>query len=184
MPTSYKSINPTCIDLILTNKKNNFLKSARFESGLSNHYKLTTTILKKIISRGNSKKIFYRDYKRFDQKKFETELKLKLNSQTNLSYCTFQAVSLEILNKIAPVKVKVLRFNNNAFMIKSLRKAIMLMSRLKNNFNKKMSEENWDSYKKQRIFCVKLLRQAKENILVVLMSKVFVTTKNSGKHHS
>ena len=60
----------------------------------------------------------------------------QLNSQTNLSYSTFQAVFLETLNKIAPVKVKVLRFNNNAFMTKSLRKAIMLRSRLKNNFNK------------------------------------------------
>ena len=110
----------------------------------------------------NSKKMLHIDYKRLDQKKFETELKLKLNSQTNLSYSTFQAVFLETLNKIAPVKVKVLRFNNNAFMTKSLRKAIMLRSRLKNNFNKQRSDENWDNYKKQRNFCVKLLRQTKE----------------------
>ena len=68
--------------------------------------------------------MFYRDYKRFDQKKFETELKLEKNSQTNLSYSTFQAVFLEILNKIAPVRVKVPRFNNNAFMTKSLRKCL------------------------------------------------------------
>ena len=60
--------------------------------------------------------MFYRDYKRFDQKKFEIELKLRLNSQTNLSYSTFQAVFLETLNETAPVKVKVLRFNNNAIM--------------------------------------------------------------------
>ena len=106
--------------------------------------------------------MFYRDYKRFDQKKFETELKIKLNSQTNLSYSTFQAVFLEIWNKIAPVKVKVLRFNSDAFMTKSLRKAIMLRSRLKNNLNKQRSDENWDNYKKQRNFCVKLTRQTKE----------------------
>ena len=29
----YKSMNPTCIDLILTNKKNHFMKSATFETG-------------------------------------------------------------------------------------------------------------------------------------------------------
>ena len=125
--------------------------------------------------------MFYRDYKRFDWNKFETELKLKLNPQTNLRYSTSQAVFLEILNKIAPFKVKVLRFNNNVFMTKSLRKAIMLRSRLKNNFNKQRSDENWDNYKKQRNFCVKLRRQAKEKYLVMLMSKVFLTTKNSGK---
>ena len=106
--------------------------------------------------------MFHRDCKRFDQKKIENELKFKLNSQTNLSYSTFQAVFLEILNKIAPVKIKVLRFNDNAFMSKSPRKAIMLRSRLKYNFNNQMFDENWDNYKKQRNFCVKLLRQTKE----------------------
>ena len=93
-PTCYKSINPACIDLILTNKKNYFMKSATFETGLSDHHKLTTTTLRKTISKGNSKKMFYRDYKRFDQKKFEIVLKIELNSQTNLRYSTFQAVFL------------------------------------------------------------------------------------------
>ena len=121
--------------------------------------------------------MFYRACKRFDQKKFEIELKLKLNSQTNLSYSTFQAVFLEVLNKIAPVKVKVLRFNNNVFMTKSLRKAIMLRSRLKNNFNKQRSDENWDNYKKQRNFCVKLLRQTKEKYFSDINVKIISDNK-------
>ena len=64
--TCYKSTNPSCIDLILINKKNHFMKSAKFETGLFDHHKLITTILRKTISKGNSKKMFYRDYKRFD----------------------------------------------------------------------------------------------------------------------
>ena len=55
-PTCYKSTNPTCIDLILTNNKNHFLKPATFETGFSDHHKLTTTILRKAISKCNSKK--------------------------------------------------------------------------------------------------------------------------------
>ena len=47
-------------------------------------------------------------------------------------------------------------------MTKSLRKAVTIRSRLKNNFSKKRSNENWGNYKKQRNFCVKLLRQTKE----------------------
>ena len=119
-PTCCKSINPNCIDLNLTNKKNHFVKSTMFETDLSDHHKLTTTMLRKTITKSNFKNMFYRDYKRFDQKKFETELKLKLNSQTNLSYSTFQAVLQEILNKITPIKAKVLRFKNNVFMTKPL----------------------------------------------------------------
>ena len=50
-------------------------------------------------------------------------------------------------------------------MTKSLRKAIMLRSIPKNNFNKERFDENWDNYKKQRNFCVKLLPQTKEKNL-------------------
>ena len=58
--------------------------------------------------------------------------------------------------------MKILRYNNNPFMNKALRKAIMTRSRLKNKSNKNSSAKNWNSYKKQRNFCLKLLRQTKE----------------------
>ena len=80
-PTCYKSINPTCIDVILTNKNNHFMKSATFETGLSDHHKLIT---RKTITKGNSKKMFYRDYKKFNQKKFETKQKLKSPNKLKL----------------------------------------------------------------------------------------------------
>ena len=44
MPTCYQSNNPTCIDIILTSKKN--LLYGTFETGLSDHHKLISTILK------------------------------------------------------------------------------------------------------------------------------------------
>ena len=47
-------------------------------------------------------------------------------------------------------------------MTKALRKAIMTGSRLKNLYNKKRSYANWDKYKKQRNFCVKLLSKTKQ----------------------
>ena len=47
-------------------------------------------------------------------------------------------------------------------MVKSLRKAVMLRSKLKNNFNKKRSDEHWDNFKKQINLYVKLLCQTKE----------------------
>ena len=64
-PTCYKSNTPACIDLILTNQECLFMKSSTFESGLSDFHKLTTTIFGTFILRGNSKKIFYKNYKSF-----------------------------------------------------------------------------------------------------------------------
>ena len=58
--------------------------------------------------------------------------------------------------------MKILCYNNKPFMNKALRKVIMKRSRLKNKFNKNSSAKNWNSYKKQRNFCLKLLFQTKE----------------------
>ena len=163
IPTCYKSLSsPTSIDLILTNKKNLFMKSTTFETEMSDFHKLTTTILRKTISKGNAKKIFYRDYKVFDHNTFKTRLQSKLKFGTVIDYSQFQSIFLETLNNVAPVKTKILRYNNNPFMNKALRKTIMTRSRLKNKFNKNSSAKNWNSYKKQRNFCLKLLRQTKE----------------------
>ena len=134
------------------------MKSATFETGMSDFHKLTTTILRKTISKGNAKKNFYRDYKVFEHNTFETRLQSKLKSKTILDYSQFQSIFLETLNNIAPVKMKILRYNNNPFTNKALRKAIIARSRLKNKFNKNSSAKNWNSYKKQRNFCLKLLR--------------------------
>ena len=88
---------------------------------------------------------------------------------------------VDILNKNAPVKVKVLRFNNNVFMTKSLREAVMSRSRLKNNFNKKRSDENWDNYKKQWKFCVKLLHKTKEKYFSDIIVKSISDNKRFWK---
>ena len=58
--------------------------------------------------------------------------------------------------------MKILHYNNNPFMNTALRKAIMTRSRLKNKFSKISSAKYWNSYKKQINFCLKLLRQTKE----------------------
>ena len=78
---------------------------------------------------GNAKKIFYRDYKAFNHNTFETRLQSKLKSETIIDYSQFQSMYLETLNNIALVKIKIFRYNNNSFMNKAIRKAIMTKSR-------------------------------------------------------
>ena len=47
-------------------------------------------------------------------------------------------------------------------MTKELRKEIMKRSKLKNKYNKKRNYENWSLYKKQRNYCLSLLRKTKK----------------------
>ena len=164
-PTRFKSTVPTTKDLIVTNQKSLFMKSSAYQSGLTDFHKLTTMILRKSITKGNPRNILYRDYKIFDQKKFEDQLRSQLASIKTVVYAQFHEIFLKTLDASAPVKKKILRFNQNPFMSKALRKAIMVRSKLKNKYNKNRTGENWHSYKKQRNFCVNLLRKTKKDYL-------------------
>ena len=93
------------------------MKSTTFETGISDFHELTTAILRKTISKGCTKQIFYRDLKAFDQNTFKNRLQLKLTLET-IDYSQFHSIFLEALNNIAPVKMKVLRDDNNPFMNK------------------------------------------------------------------
>ena len=46
-PTYFKSINPTCIDNFLTNKKTRFMKTLTYETAVSDHHKLIPTVLQR-----------------------------------------------------------------------------------------------------------------------------------------
>ena len=161
-PTCFQSKKPRCIDLILTNKKSLFKNSKTFEVGISDHHHLVLTSMRSQRIQGNPKTKFYRDYKSFNFEYFNNELNELLKSEKDISYSLFENIFLQVLNAHAPVKKKIQRFNNNPFMTKQLRKAIMHRSRLKNVFNKNRTPKTWDSYKKQRNFCVDLLRRTKK----------------------
>ena len=56
-----------------------------------------------------------------------------------------------------------MRANEKPFMTRVLRKAVMLRSRLRNRYNKNQTVENWNKFRKQRNFCVKLFRREKRS---------------------
>ena len=59
--TSFKSTVPPTIDVTVTNRKSLFMKSSPYESGMSDFHKLTTTILRKSITKGNPTNILDKD---------------------------------------------------------------------------------------------------------------------------
>ena len=187
----YKSkTNPSCIDLILTNCKGKFMKSCTYETGVSDFHKLVTTIMKFHYSRSNKRTMFYRDYKNLDTDDFNSTLKDRLGSLEELNYKHFQLCFLKLLNEQAPIKKKYLRGNTQSFMTKALRKALMNRSRRRNIYNQHNTTENWHRFKKQRNFCVNLLKKAKKVSMhgnnidkIELSNKAFVLLFTSVKKH-
>ena len=57
-PTCFQSRNPTCIDNVLTNQKAMFKLDRLFETGLSDHHKLISVVIKSGTFRGPPRKTF------------------------------------------------------------------------------------------------------------------------------
>ena len=85
----------------------------------------------------------YRDYKTLNIELFQREIGESLENHITYDYPYSQKIFIALLNKDAPIKKNIMRFNNNPFMSKALRKAIMHRSKLKNVYNKYRSEDNW-----------------------------------------
>ena len=78
--------NPTCTDLILTNQEDLFSNSNTCEVGLSSdHHHLVSTMFNKKNSKGSTKTLLYRDYKKFEENKFSKDLTHELQNIKNPS---------------------------------------------------------------------------------------------------
>ena len=131
---------PSCIDLILTNSSRSFQDPCTVETGLSNFHKLAVTVLKLYFPKQKPNIQNFRDYKRFQNNLFRSELDYELSKfdVCNLEFELFLNIFIEILNKPAPIKKKY----QGELMSKELNKAIMSRSRLRNKF---LKEKNADS---------------------------------------
>ena len=150
-PTCYKSVdNPSSIDMFLTNKASGFQNTTKIEVGLSDFHLMILTVLKSGFVKKGPRIVTYRDYSKFDPIKFRSDLQSNL-AKDNEEYSVFEnfnSVVEEVLNNHVPLKQKYLRANDAPFMTKTLRKAIMLRTQLRNRLNRHNTSENRKAFKK------------------------------------
>ena len=160
--TCYKSMeNPSCIDLLITNKSKSFQNTVTVSTGLSDYHKMTLTVMKTTFEKQKPKTVLYRDFSKYSQDKCFAELKDSLVNKNIEEYEKFEDIFLEILETNAPHKKKVLRANHKPYVSKPLRKAIMKRSQLENKYYKNRTPENKEVYKKQKNYCSRLLKREK-----------------------
>ena len=144
----YKNVNnSSSIDVMLTNRNRSFQNTMVIETGLSDHHKMTITVLKTYFKKKDPIIINYRYYQQLNEFEFRNDLLKLLESIENkiMDYDDFSEI---VLDKYAPLKEKILRGSNAPFMNNSLSKAIM------HRFNKNPTELNKSLYNKQRNDCV------------------------------
>ena len=103
------------------------MKSDTCETGLSDHHEIVYSFLRKTFAKGKPKTIYYRCFN-FEQNKFNEELKKRIS--IDLSFEAFLEIFQSTLDRFAPYKQKKVRYNNNPFMTKQLRKKIMVSPKL------------------------------------------------------
>ena len=163
-PTCFKNAdNPSCIDLILTNRVNNFQNSSNVETGLSDFHHLVVTVLKTTFRKKPPRIVRYRDYKNYFKGNYINDLNLSLTGTDihRLSNDDFNDLLMRICDKHCPLKTKYLRGNDQPFMTKELRKQHMKRTRLLNKYRKEKSVQNEMAYKRQRNYCTNLLKKTK-----------------------
>ena len=184
-PTCFKNPeNPKCIDLMLTNRHRSFQNSCVIETGLSDFHKMTVTVLKAFFKKAEPKVISYRDYKNFTNDNFRLlleELSGNFDFANETALDSFLDICREALHKAAPLKQKYARANNSPFMNKTILKAIMKRTRLRNKFLKDVSDSNRVAYNTQRNYCVSLVRKAKKSYYSNLDHKKIVDNKTFWK---
>ena len=117
----------------------------------------------------------YRCFKGFDKVVFRHDLAHALNDdRNNVTYHAFEDTYLRILNNHAPFEQKYIRGNDQPFMTKAMRKALMFRTKLRNIYLRNPNVENGMMFRKQRNDCVKLLKQLKniyyENLNINLIT--------------
>ena len=145
-----------------TNNSCAFQQTTTVCSGLSDCHKLVLTVSKTAIPKGNPRKITYRDYKKLDSLKFTNELKNVLTIE-NIDNCIkIDEKFLEVLDKYAPLKEKLLRANYASYVSKALRKAIMRRYYLEKVHFKNRTEKSLRAFKKQKNFCSRLYKKERK----------------------
>ena len=81
------------------------------------------------------KYVHYHNYKNVNKQDFKLELRGNLEvDAVDANYETFHNVYLNVLNKHAPIKTKVIRGNQAPYITKAYRKAVMKRSELKTKY--------------------------------------------------
>ena len=176
-PTCFKNANnPSSIDVILTNTKNIFHNSIALETGISDHHNMVITAMKIYSEKQKPISINYRSYKNFNIHVFndDPENALEQYNKPHMRCRDFKSIFMRVLDKYAPSKTKMLRGNNAPFMSKKLSTEILHRSKLKNNFNKNPNEDTKKLYKKQRNFCVSLLKKKRKIIITTMTLKCLI----------
>ena len=126
------------------NFNRSFQNSCTIKTGLSDFHKMIVTVLKNYFQKREAKVINYIDYQNASNKEFRQQVLkdiLKATQNGNIvSYESFLSICQQTRDSRAPKKQKHVRSSHSPFINRTILKAIMDRSRLRNKFVKTRSK--------------------------------------------
>ena len=149
------TLNPSCIDLFIINSPLRFQNTVAVSNGLSDFHKMVIAVMKMSFKRHSPIERHYRNYKYINQTNLKNNLIKKLSEGIS-KYESYATTFIEMLNKYALLRKKLLRFNHPPYITKALMKAIMCTSQLETKYFKTKTHTTLKLYKKYENFRSKL----------------------------
>lgn len=166
VPTCFKSDQPTCIDLAVTNVHKRLQNVVALDVGLSDFHHMICLATKCYVPQRKKQCITYRSYKHFDQSKYLDDLSVapfhvcEIFDNLDDAYWYSTTLLHGIIDEHAPVKYRIVKCNQIPYMNSSLRKAMNVRDALRRKYHKFKTTENWSRYRTQRNHVTTLRRQS------------------------
>ena len=166
-PTCHKGDIPTALDVMLLAEPLRFKNPLNVMCSLSDFHNLTCVVTKLQRPPIPPRKIYYRSYRKFEERIFINDLDCIPTSVCDVFddpddklWCYTKLVS-NVVDSNAPIKCKVVKKPSVPFMNGNLRDAMHKRNMLYNKYKKGLA--TWRSYKSQRNLTTSIYKKSKSN---------------------
>ena len=184
-PTCFKSVqNPTLIDIILTNKAKSIAKTINVPLGISDFHNYIGGAIKMPGPKDERQSITYRSFKNFKDETYLNDLETapfhvsQVFEDVDDQLWFHNKLLLNIIDKNAPTKQRLIKCNQLPYMNDRLRKAINVKAMLRRKYQSFKSQQTWLEFKKQR----NLVNKLKRTSIREYFEKNCVNNQKNSKH--
>lgn len=166
--TRTTSISKTLIDIFLTTDSTKISKSFVDANSISDH-DLVGIVRKMHVKKYASRKLFTRDYSKYNKDHFKDELRnvpwknCFVEDNMNSSWNLFKHYLTIVINKHAPLVERKIRGMQNPWMSRDIKTKMNTRDYYLRCAKRTNSENDWSSYRRVRNLVSYLIRQAKAN---------------------
>ena len=165
-PTCFKSTDGTLIDPVVVLNRNRFQKPINIPCGMSDWHNLVGCITKVNVPQSRPQTIHYRSYRKFDNIAFASDISNapfhvnEIFDDASDKYWFISKLYSNVINEHAPMKKRVLKYNNVPYMNSGLRKQMYRRSNARNKYLRRRTAQNWDKYRQERNKATMMRRQS------------------------